>query len=147
MCVDFFNRLDFEGDPLRDADRYAAGVGFVGKRFAVNLTGGKEETRRGAGDAQSFAFVGLNAGAEIPVAKKLAFVAGAAFDLRRHDDPDALFLTQREDERLDLQAGLKFAVLDKLFLQPRATYTRNWSNIALFDFDRWTVSVGARFEF
>ena len=142
-----WNRLDFDGDPLRDADRYAAGVGFVGKRFAVNLTGGKEETRRGAGDAQSFAFVGANAGAEIPVAKRLAFVAGAAFDLRRHDDPDALFLTKREDERLDLQAGLKFAVLDKLFLQPRATYTRNWSNIALFDFDRWTVSVGARFEF
>lgn len=142
-----WNRLDFDTDPLRDADRYAAGVGFVGKRFALNLTGGKEETRRTAGDAQSFAFVGVNAGAEIPVVQRLAFVAGAGFDLRRHDAPDPLFLTDREDERLDLQAGLKFAVLDQLFLQPRATYTRNWSNIALFDFDRWTVSIGARFEF
>ncbi|MEM7689873.1 MAG: tetratricopeptide repeat protein [Pseudomonadota bacterium] len=142
-----FNRLNFDNDPLRDADRFSGGIGFVGKRFAVNLTGGKEETRRGAGDAQSFAFIGVNAGTEYPVAKRLAVVAGAAFDVRRHDDPDALFLTEREDERLDLQAGLKFAVLDQLFIQPRATYTRNWSNIALFDFDRWTVSVGARFEF
>lgn len=142
-----WNRLNFDGDPLRDANRYAAGVGFVGKRFAVNVTGGKEETLRGAGDAQSFAFIGANLGAEIPLAKRVAVVAGAGFDVRRHDDPDALFLTSREDERLDLQAGLKFAVLDTLFLQPRATYTRNWSNIALFDFDRWTVSVGARFEF
>ena len=81
------------------------------------------------------------------MAKRLAVVAGAGFDLRRHDDPDALFLTDRADERLDLQAGLKFAVLDQLFLQPRATYTRNWSNIPLFDFERWTVSIGARFEF
>ncbi len=142
-----WNRLDFDADPLRDADRYAAGVGFVGKRFAANITGGKEESRRAAGDAQSFAFIGANLGAEVPVAKRLAIVAGAAFDIRRHDADDPLFLTDRADERLDLQTGLKFAVLDKLFLQPRASYTCNWSNIPLFDFDRWTVSIGARLEF
>lgn len=142
-----WNRLNFDNDPLRDADRYAAGVGFVGKRFAANLTGGKEETRRQPGDAFSFGFVTANIGTEVPVAKRVAVVAGAAFDIRRYDAPDALFLTEREDERLDLQGGLKFAVLDTLFLQPRATYSRNWSNIALFDFERWTLSVGARFEF
>ncbi len=142
-----WNRLNFDNDPLRDADRFAAGVGFVGKRFAANLTGGKEETLRQPGDAQSFAFIGANIGAEVPVAARIAVVAGAAFDLRRYDAPDALFLTEREDERLDLQGGLKFAIRDNLFIQPRATYSRNWSNIALFDFERWTVSVGARFEF
>jgi hypothetical protein len=142
-----WNRLDFEGDPLRDADRYALGVGLVGKRFVVNLTGGKEETRRAAGDAQSFSFIGANMGTELPVAKRLAVVAGAGFDIRRYDADDPLFLTEREDERLDLQAGLKFAITDNLFLQPRATYTRNWSNIALFDFERWTASIGARLEF
>ena len=142
-----YNRLNFDDDPLRDADRFSAGIGFVGKRFTVNLTGGKEETRRDAGDAQSFAFIGVNARTELPVAMRGAVVAGAGFDIRRHDARDALFLTDRSDERLDLQGGLKFAVLDQLFLQPRATYTRNWSNIALFDFERWTVSIGARFEF
>lgn len=142
-----WNRLDFDGDPLRDADRFAAGLGFVGKTFAVNVTGGKEETRRQAGDAQSFAFGTVNLGAEMPVAKRVAIVGGAAFDLRRYDQADPLFLAKRSDERLDLRAGIKFAVLDNLFLQPSAAYTRNWSNIALFDFDRWTVSIGTRFEF
>lgn len=142
-----WNRLDFDGDPLRDADRYSAGVGFVGKRFAVNLTGGKEETRRAAGDNLSFAFAAANLGAEVPVSKRIAMVAGAGFDLRRHDVADPLFLARRKDERVDLQAGLKVAVLDRLFLQPTATYSRNWSNIALFDFERWTLAVGARFEF
>lgn len=142
-----WNRLNFDNDPLRDADRYAVGVGFVGRMFAANITGGKEETLRQAGDAQSFGFVAANVGAEIPVATRVAVVAGAAFDLRRHDVDDPLFLTEREDERLDLRAGLKIAVIDQLFLQPTATYTRNWSNIPLFDFDRWTVSVGARLEF
>lgn len=142
-----WNRLDFDGDPLRDADRYTAGVGFVGKIFAANLNGGTEETRRRPGDHLSFDFVGGNIGAEVPLAKRVAAVGGIAFDLRRHDAPDPLFLVRRKDERLDLQAGLKVAVADRLFLQPTATYSRNWSNIALFDFERWTLSVGARFEF
>lgn len=142
-----WNRLDFDGDPLRDADRYAVGIGFVGKRFAVNLSGGNEETRRAAGDNLSFSFAAANLGAELPVAKRLAMVAGLGFDLRRHDAADPLFLVKRQDERLDLQAGLKIAVTDRLFLQPTATWSRNWSNIALFDFERWTLAAGARFEF
>ena len=67
--------------------------------------------------------------------------------MRRYDAPDALFLTEREDERVDLQAGLKVALTGGLFFVPRASWTRNWSNIALYDYDRWTVSAGVRFEF
>jgi tetratricopeptide (TPR) repeat protein len=142
-----WNRLAYDTDPLRDADRFAAGIGYVARNYAVNLTGGKEETRDRAGDAQSNGFVSANVGAELPITARVAVVAGAAFDLRRYDQADPLFLTERADERLDLQAGLKIAVLDHLFLQPRASYTRNWSNIALYDYERWTVSVGARLEF
>ena len=86
-------------------------------------------------------------GAELPLTERLAAVVGAAVDMRRYDAPDALFLTKRNDERLDVSAGLKFALIDNLFFQPRATWTRNWSNIPLYDFDRWTVSAGVRFEF
>jgi hypothetical protein len=142
-----WNRLDFDGDPLRDADRYSVGVGFVGKLFVAGINGGKEETRRQAGDNLSFSFAAANIGAEVPVSKRIAMVAGAGFDLRRHDAADPLFLVKRKDERIDLQAGLKVAVTDRLFLQPTATWSRNWSNIALFDFERWTLAVGARFEF
>lgn len=142
-----WNRLDFDGDPLRDADRYSIGAGLVGKVFIANLNAGKEETRRAAGDNLSFDFVAANLGAELPVSKRMAVVAGLGFDLRRHDAADPLFLVQRKDERLDLQAGLKVALTDRLFLQPTATWSRNWSNIALFDFERWTLAAGARFEF
>ncbi len=142
-----WNRLDFDTDPLRDADRFAAGIGYITRTIAANLSGGKEETRRQAGDAQSNWFATANIGGEFPVTERVAFVAGAAFDLRRYDQADALFLVERNDERLDLQAGVKFAIFDNLFLQPRATYSRNWSNIALYDYERWTASAGVRFEF
>lgn len=142
-----WNRLDFDTDPLRDADRYAVAVGYVTKVLAASVTGGKEETRRQAGDAQSNWFAGANLGAEVPLGPDLAAVLGASFDLRRYDAADPLFLTERSDERVDLQAGLKVRLADTLFLQPRASYARNWSNIALYDHERWTVSVGVRFEF
>jgi len=142
-----WNRLDYDGAPLRDADRYSVGVGYVTRTVAAGLTGGKEEARRRAGDAESNWFAGANIGGEFPVAQRLALVAGAAFDLRRYDRADPLFLTERKDERVDLSAGVKVALTDHVFLQPRATYTRNWSNIALYDYERWTASVGVRFEF
>ena len=142
-----WSRLDYDGAPLRDADRYAVGIGYVTRSVAANLTGGKEETRRQAGDAESNWFAGANVGGEFPVAGRVAIVAGAAFDLRRYDQPDPLFLTKRHDERIDLTAGVKVALTDNLFFQPRATWTRNWSNIALYDYDRWTVSAGLRLEF
>jgi hypothetical protein len=142
-----YNRLDFNGQPLLDADRYALAVGYVTRVLSANVSGGHEETRRAAGDAYSNTFATASIGAELPVTSRVAVVAGAAFDMRRYDAADALFLVERNDERVDLQAGLKIALVDGLFFVPRGTYTRNWSNIPLYDYDRWTVSAGVRFEF
>jgi len=83
----------------------------------------------------------------VPLGERFALVGGAAFDIRRYDSPDALFLTERNDERLDIQAGLKIQLVGSLLVQPRVSYTRNWSNIPLYDYDRWTASAGLRFEF
>lgn len=141
------NRFNYDRDPLRDADRLAFGVGFAARTFSANAIVGHEETRRQAGDAQSNTFAGASAGAEFLIAPKVAFVAGAAFDLRRYDRQDILFMRKRHDERIDLSAAVKIAVLPGLFIQPKATWSRNWSNIALYDHQRWTVQAGARFEF
>lgn len=142
-----WNRLDYDGAPLRDADRFTLGVGYVTQMIAAGISGGKEEVRRGAGDAESNWFAGANIGGEFPLVPRVALVAGAGFDLRRYDQPDPLFLVKRDDERLDLTVGVKFALTDALFLQPKATWSRNWSNIPLYDYERWTASFGLRFEF
>ena len=142
-----YNRLNFDNQPLLDSDRYALAVGYVTRVLSANVSGGHEETRQAAGDAYSNTFATASVGAELPVTERVAVVAGAAVDVRRYDATDALFLVERNDERLDLQAGLKVALIDNLFFVPRASWTRNWSNIALYDYDRWTVSAGVRFEF
>ncbi len=142
-----YNRLDFDGQPNLDADRVAVALGYVTRNISATIQGGKEETRRQAGDNFSNWFGNASIGGEFPLSQRIAAVAGVAFDLRRYDAPDALFLVERADERLDLQGGLKVQITGNLFFQPRATYTRNWSNIALYDYDRWTASAGLRLEF
>ncbi|MFM5908880.1 MAG: tetratricopeptide repeat protein [Novosphingobium sp.] len=142
-----WNRLDYDADPLRSADRFTLGAGLVTRNLSASLIGGHEETRQQAGDHNSHSFAGASIGAEFPIMEKLAVVGGAALQYSKYDQADALFLVKREDTRLDLSAGLKFAVMPKVFIQPKATYTRNWSNIALYDHERWTASASLRFEF
>src|SRR5690606_18432935 len=51
-----YNRLNFDNQPLLDADRYVVAVGFVTRTVSASVTGGHEETRRAAGDAYSNTF-------------------------------------------------------------------------------------------
>ena len=140
-------RFSYDNQPLLDAHRYALAISYADRRFVVSASGGHEETRRQAGDAQSNSFGEASIGAELPISARLAFVGGAGFDIRRYDAPDALFLMPRHDERLDASAGLKLLLANGLTIRPRVTYTRNFSNIAIYDYQRFTGSVGIRYEF
>lgn len=140
-------RFDFDGQPLLDAGRLALAVSYAERNLVASLSGGKEDTIRAAGDAQSNGFADASVGIEQPIGSRMAFVGGIAANVRRYDEPDVLFLARRKDERIDLSAGLKYLIADNIYVRPRVTYTRNFSNIPLYDYDRWTASVGVRFEF
>jgi long-subunit fatty acid transport protein len=58
-----------------------------------------------------------------------------------------LFLKGRKDTQYDASLGLRYRFTDAISVRPRVTYTRNDSNIGLYDYDRWTASVGARLSF
>ena len=140
-------RFHYDNQPLLDADRVAVAVSYAARRFVVSGSAGHEQTVRKAGDAQSNSFGEASVGAELPLAAKLSFVGGAGVDIRRYDAPDALFLVDRHDERIDVSAGLKLLLANRLTVRPRVTYSRNFSNIAIYDYQRVTGSLGARYEF
>jgi tetratricopeptide (TPR) repeat protein len=142
-----FFRFNYDNQPLLDANRYAFALSYAERKFVLSGSMGKEQTRQIAGDNQSNWFGDGSIAAELPISNKAAFVGGAGFDLRRYDAPDPLFLMKRHDERVDVSAGIKLAVAKNLTVRPRVIYTRNFSNIAIYDFKRVTASVGVRFEF
>lgn len=140
-------RLDYDGNPLADAERFGANIAWTGRTLFVGAGGGREQTRRATFDHLSFTFASIQAGGEFPVAEKVAVVGGLGAEYRNHDSADPLFLRGREDLRLDASLGLRVLLTDRLSVRPRVTYTRNESNLSLYDYDRWTASAGLRFEF
>lgn len=139
-------RLDYPTDVLRDANRYTATVTYAGRYAALTLNGGKEQVRHGA-DNLSNGFASASGNVEVPLSARLAVLGGAAVELRRHDTDDPLFLARRHDTQLDASIGLKALITGQIYLRPSVSYTRNFSNLALYDFRRVTASLSIRAEF
>lgn len=140
-------RFDYDGDPLRDAWRYALGLSYATQRWVAGVNGGHEQTRETAGDANSNGFLAATFGLQQPITERLAFIASGGIDMRRHDAADALFLVKRKDQRLDASVGLKWALRPELVVLARLGWNRNGSNIDLYDYNRWTAGIGVRYEF
>jgi tetratricopeptide (TPR) repeat protein len=140
-------RLDYPTDPLRDANRYSASIGLAGKIALVTLAGGVEDTRRAGGENLSNTFGSLRAGLEKPLGSRFALIAGAGAEVRSHHADDPLFLKRRFDTQLDASLGLKALIARDVFLRPSVSYTRNFSNIGLYDYRRFTATMAIRAEF
>ena len=140
-------RLDYPTDPLRDADRYTGTVTYAGRMVVISASGGKENVRRAGADNLSNGFASINVGLEKPLSSRVALVANAAAEMRRHDAADPLFLERRHDVQLDATVGLKALITGNLYLRPSVSYARNISNLALYDYRRFTASLAVRAEF
>lgn len=140
-------RLNYDGSPLQDAERFSGSITYADKSIYGGLGGGKEETRRVGADQLSYAFVNAQLGGEWRLGEKAAVIAGVSMEHRNYDSRDPLFLKGRKDTQYDASLGLRYRFTDTISLRPRVTYTRNDSNIGLYDYDRWTASVGARLSF
>lgn len=142
-----YARLDYRGAPLRDADRYAASIGYAARTAVVSLTGGVERTIRSPFRHYGNRFIGGQGGFEQPLSSTIAVLGGVAVEHRDYDGSDPLFLGGRRDWQLDSSIGVRAIVAPGISIRPRVTLTRNFSNFALYDYRRVTASVGLRAEF
>ncbi len=140
-------RLDYRTDDLRDANRFVGSLGYAGKQVYATLGGGRERTLRDAARHQSFGFGNAAISAEVPIDRRTAVVAGLALEHRDYDLRDPLFLAGRRDTQFDATLGLRLAIARGVSVRPRLTFTRNASNLALYDYSRFTAAVGLRAEF
>lgn len=140
-------RLNYDGSPLQDAERFAGRISYADRNFFGGIGGGKEETRRVGADHLSFSFFSAQTGGEFDLTKKASILAGASVEHRNYVNNDPLFLRGRKDTQYDASLGVRYRITDTVSIRPRVTYTRNDSNIRLYDYDRWTASVGIRLTF
>jgi hypothetical protein len=140
-------RLNYDGSPQQDAERFSGSITYADKNIYGGIGGGKEKTRRPGADQLSYAFANAQLGGEWNLGEKASIIAGASVEHRNYDSRDPLFLRDRKDTQYDASLGLRYRFTDAISVRPRVTYTRNDSNIGLYDYDRWTASVGARLSF
>lgn len=142
-----YSAIDYRKDPLRDADRYTATISYAGQTIYAALGGGKEATRRAGGKHLGYWLLSGQAGLEQPLSDRFAATGGIGVEHRQYDDADPLFLQGRRDTQFDASLGLRAIIARGLSVRPRVTYTRNKSNLALYDYDRVTASISIRKEF
>lgn len=140
-------RLNYDNDPARDANRYAVTLTYANRTTFMGVGAGAEATVRRTARNLGYWFAAAQAGTETPVANNVAVLAGASVEHRDYRGIEPLFLKSRTDTQVDLSAGIRIALGGGLSLRPRVTYTRNFSNIALYDYSRVTGSAAIRFEF
>ncbi len=139
--------IDYKTDALRDANRYTGTISYAGKKVYASLGGGKEDTRRVGGRHLGYWLATAQAGTEHPLSDRFSLIAGVNAERRSYDGKDPLFTKGRRDTQFDASFSLRAIVADGLTLRPRVTYTRNKSNLALYDYDRFTASISLRKEF
>ena len=134
-------------DRARNVRRYGAGANYANRTLYLGVQGGHEDTRDARVANLSNTYFGLRGAYEHSLLPGLSLFGQAAYEGRRHDAADPLFLTRRRDDQIDATIGLHVGVSHHLTLVPQASYTRNFSNIVINDYRRFTGSVTARFEF
>ena len=142
-----YYRLAYPTDRQRDANRFSGSVSYVGKIAVATATGGIEDTVQAGAENLSNTFFSLRGSIEKPVARRVAIVASAGAEGRFYHGDDPLFLTRRHDGTFDASLGLKLLLTRDIYVRPTVSYTRNFSNIALYDYRRFTASVAVRAEF
>ena len=120
-------RSNYDNDPLRDANRYAATITYANRTSFIGAGGGVEETERSGARNLGYWFVAGQAGTEVPIGENLALLAGASAEHRDYRGIEPLFLTGRADTQVDASLSLRIKLAAGLALRPRATFTQKLS--------------------
>ncbi|RYE01726.1 MAG: DUF560 domain-containing protein [Sphingomonadales bacterium] len=144
--VQYF-RSNYDNDPFRDANRYAGTITYADRTSFIALGGGVEETVRSVSRNLGYWFVAGQGGSEYALTERVTLLAGASAEHRDYHGTEILFLKSRADTQIDASLSLRVKLAEGLSLRPRVTFTRNFSNIDLYDYSRVTGSAGIRFEF
>jgi predicted porin len=92
-------------------------------------------------------FYGGRVAVALTPAPKWALAAGLSYQEGKFDAADVLLGVVRKDKYVGLDAILSYALTRTWSVRGEYQYTKNDSNLALYEFDRHLVAVKLRYEF
>jgi tetratricopeptide (TPR) repeat protein len=147
-------RLEYPAESIRDADRHVVGAGwghaFAGDKSPVAFFSayvGDEVERASGVPHLGNNFYGLRAGGQFAYNPKTVVYAAATYEYRDYGGPDPSFLKPRSDDQYDLSLGIRYFPGNGWTIKPQFSYTKNDSNIIIYEYDRYLLSVSFRRDF
>ena len=149
-----YTNLKYPDQTVRDANRYVLGAAYAsmlsGDYAPVaygGLYGGQEKVKDSSRPDLGHKLFGLRTGGELSIYAQTKLFGSLSIESRRYGGDDTFFLVTRKDTQSDLKVGLNY-VMDKLWtLTPQISYTKNKSNIVIYDYKRSMISLGLRRDF
>jgi tetratricopeptide (TPR) repeat protein len=114
--------------------------------FSFNLNGGHEDDVGGRPDGSAL-LGGGRLFAQAAITDRIGVFLTAGAQHTKYDNINETFLEERADWLYDGTIGVNWQFAGKWSLRPQATYTKNESNIPLYEFDRWDVALNLRRDF
>ncbi len=150
-----FLRYTYPDDPEDNADRVAGGLTLsqaVGPkknptRFQFGLYGGLEEERSAGYDFVGYHFTGGTWEMIHPLSTDLDLLAGIGVEGRRHNSDENLYYETRRDIQSSFNLSLDYGFAENWHFIPSIHYTRNDSNLDLYEYDRLVAGVTSKWEF
>lgn len=150
-----YARLEYPTQGVRDADFYGIGAGwrraFVGRMQPVlqlqALYGQEKNDAVPKRDDLSRDLYTLRGGVALTPAPKWGASAGLTYTTSRFMANDPLFTVTRDDNYYGAELGASYRLTKQITLRADYQYSRNESNIVLYEYKRDVVTLRARYEF
>ena len=149
-----YTRLDYADGDDKDADRKIVGInaghvfqGDYNPLAYASLYGGREDVLTSARKDFGQNIFGLRTGGQFSYGQDWQFYGSLAYESRKNDQIDPIFLIRREDDQYDGSVGLRFIPAPNWMIRPQFSYTKNSSNIDIDSYVRKALSINLRRDF
>lgn len=146
--------IRYPDQDTRDVDRQSAGLTWS---HALNRTGkpilslggygGRDTEQDDTQPQNGQTFWGIRGGLDVSLTQRTSLRTLLTYQRGRYGDDDPYFLETREDTLADIHFLLNFRVDAQWSIRHELRYTRNDSNIPLFDYERVQHMLSARWEY
>jgi len=144
----------YQDQKIRDVDQqiggltYAHAVDAPGKPlFYFGGYAGNDKERDSAHPEYGQKFWGVRIGGDYSLTQRLGMNGSVIYQDGQHDANDPLFSVKRTDRLLDASLTFFYRFNEQLSLRPQLRYTRNSSNINVYDFERSLFQLTLRYDF
>lgn len=142
--------LRYPGQDALDAKQTIASVNVLravndrGSAVFAGVYGGEESADT---ERLSYDLYGLRVGGQYQFTPKAALFTAATVQQSDYRGEFVIFAATRADTRADVSLGIDWALTKRLHVKPQVQYTRNQSNIVLYDFERTRAWLVLRHDF